>query len=231
MTRFTFSRALALTGILVGASVAPVSAQIFTWRDQAGNLVLSNNRPEHVEGLKSYSVPKSADVRATRRAPMSSAHEAYEDLIIEHSTRHNVRQSLVRAVIQVESGFNPVARSPKGAMGLMQLMPATARDLGVQNPFDPSQNVRGGVLYLRQLLDRYDGNEELALAAYNAGPGAVDRHHQKVPPFLETKQYVLKVNHLAGARRPPAPGTQLYQSLDVVDGRTIIKYTDQPPRH
>ena len=83
-------------------------------------------------------------------------------------------------------------------MGLMQLMPATARQFGVRNAFNPDENVRAGVAYLRQLLDRYDNNEELALAAYNAGPGAVDRHGQTIPPYRETRDYVTRVNGIAG---------------------------------
>ena len=104
-----------------------------------------------------------------------------------------MRPELVRAIIQVESAFNPRARSDKGAIGLMQLMPGTAADLQVRDPYDPSQNIRGGVEYLRQLLDRYDDNEELALAAYNAGPEAVARHGNQVPPFRETRNYLDRV--------------------------------------
>ena len=154
---------------------------------------------------------------------------AYEDLIIENARLQGVRQSLVRAVIQVESAFNPSAVSPKGAIGLMQLMPATAREFGVENPFDPHENVRAGVAYLRRLLDRYDDNEELALAAYNAGPGAVDKHGQSVPPYQETRTYVSKINRLAG-RSQATVGLNVYRIVEVIDGREVVRYTDKKPK-
>lgn len=106
--------------------------------------------------------------------------------------RHNLDPDLVLALVQVESAFRPDAISPKGAQGLTQLMPATARELGVKDAMDPEQNLDGGARYLRQLLTRYGGDVKRALAAYNAGPGAVDRH-QGVPPFRETRQYVRRV--------------------------------------
>ncbi|TAL16125.1 lytic transglycosylase domain-containing protein [bacterium] len=99
---------------------------------------------------------------------------------------------LVHAVISVESGGNPDAVSPKGAMGLMQLMPGTADELGVVDPMEPTDNIRGGVKYLAGLIDRFDGNLEHALAAYNAGPGAVQKY-AGIPPYLETRQFVKKV--------------------------------------
>jgi len=115
-----------------------------------------------------------------------------EPMIARHSGDQNLDPKLVKAVIQVESGYNSRARSNKGALGLMQLMPDTASLLNVRNPFDPEENVRAGTRYLRQLLDRFAGRVELALAGYNAGPGAVEKH-KGVPPYAETRDYVRQV--------------------------------------
>lgn len=115
-----------------------------------------------------------------------------EPLIARHSDAQNLDPKLVRALIQVESGYNFRALSNKGAMGLMQLMPATASLLNVRNPYDPEDNLRGGTRYLRQMLDRFAGRVELALSAYNAGPGAVERHNG-IPPFAETRDYVRRI--------------------------------------
>ncbi len=115
--------------------------------------------------------------------------------IDEAAARHNVDPSLVRSVVKVESNFNPNAVSRKGAMGLMQLMPSTARSLNVANPFDPAQNVDAGVRHLRKLLDSYGGNVSLSLAAYNAGSGAVARS-AGVPHFRETQDYVRRITNL-----------------------------------
>ncbi len=120
--------------------------------------------------------------------------------IDEAAARHNVDPNLVRSVVKVESNFNPNAVSRKGAMGLMQLMPATARSLNVSNPFDPQQNVDAGVRHLKKLLESYGGDVRLSLAAYNAGAGAVARS-AGVPRFGETRNYVRRITELyAGAR-------------------------------
>jgi soluble lytic murein transglycosylase-like protein len=127
-----------------------------------------------------------------------------DDAIDQAAQKHNVDANLVRALIKQESNFNPSAVSNKGAMGLMQLMPGTARQLGVSDPFDPQQNVEAGVKHLKQLLDNYNGDVRLGLAAYNAGEGAVARNNG-VPPYRETQDYVKRITERAGYAN--APGT------------------------
>jgi soluble lytic murein transglycosylase-like protein len=204
-----------------------------SWTDANGNLVLSDKKPlSGVSQIKSFSVPKADSIRATRYASTDRG-RIYDDVISEHARRNNVRAELVRAVVQVESAFNPRAISRVGAMGLMQLMPATAREFGVLNAFDPVENIRGGVAYLRQLLDRYSNNEELALAAYNAGPGAVDKHNQTVPPYRETKNYVKQISQLTNTnlsnRSAEVRANQIYKVTEIIDGREVVRYTDRKP--
>ena len=203
----------------------PARAQIYSWRDANGNLVLSNKKPGSV--LRTYAVPEVESVRVTRPVA-ADGNSFYDQLINEHARLNGVRRDLVRAVVHVESGFNPSARSPKGALGLMQLMPATIREFGVRNPFNAAENIRAGVSYLRQLLDRYGNNEKLALAAYNAGPGAVDRHGQSVPPYRETRDYVTRVNQIAG-QSLHTHSRSIYKTVDIVDGRPVPRYSDQKP--
>jgi soluble lytic murein transglycosylase-like protein len=197
----------------------PAEAQIYSWRDAGGVLTVSD-RPQGA-GARAVTVQVGVP-QPTRTTPR------YEPLIQQHASSQGIKPDLVRAVIQVESAFNPRAVSPKGAMGLMQLMPATAAQFGVIDPFNPVENIRAGVRYLRQLLDRYNDNEQLALAAYNAGPGAVDKYGSKVPPYKETQNYVQKISGIRGNIRN-APGARMYRVIEIVDGRRTVKYTNTKP--
>jgi soluble lytic murein transglycosylase-like protein len=219
-------RLLALAVLCLGLAAAPASAQIYSWRDAKGNLVLSSQRPGGTD-VKTFAVPRADAIRATRPVAVSQT-RLYDDLISEHARANGLQSDLVRAVVQVESAFNVRARSPKGALGLMQLMPATIQQYGVRNPFDPAENLRAGVAYLRQLLDRYRNNVELALAAYNAGPAAVDRHGQTVPPYRETQNYVSRITGMTNRTVQPR-GKQIYKTMVMVDGQPVSHYSDQKP--
>ncbi len=152
----------------------------------------------------------------------------YVQEIRDAAERYGVPIRLVSAVIRAESGFNPRAVSPKGAQGLMQLMPTTAATLGVRNSFDPRQNIDGGVRHLRGLIDRFPNNLPLALAAYNAGEKAVVQY-RGIPPYPETQDYVTKVLYFYGGpvEGGDTPPTRIYQTV-APDGAVI--YTNIPPR-
>lgn len=224
----SLKRVSVTAAILLVAGLAwpgPVSAQIYAWRDGSGNLVLSDH-PLRATHQRTYSVPDSG-IRSTRG--VSEAMVAlYEPLIVRHSEMNGVRADLVRAVIQTESGYNTYARSRKGALGLMQLMPETAAEYGVLNSFDPAENIRAGVAYLRRLLDRYANREELALAAYNAGPKAVDRYGT-IPPYRETKNYVAKITGRTTSTTTRG-STKIYRTVEVIDGREVVRYSNMRPR-
>jgi soluble lytic murein transglycosylase-like protein len=128
------------------------------------------------------------------------AHQAYDDIIEEAAAEYDIDPNLIRAVMQAESAFHPYAVSRAGAEGLMQLMPELANEMGVGNSFDPRENIMGGVRYLKRLLDHHDGNLDLALASYNAGPGNVERYGG-VPPFRETRNYVKTIKQILAARK------------------------------
>jgi Transglycosylase SLT domain len=145
-------------------------------------------------GRESVQSANAKIVAANARGHQASQEEI-DSSIVMAAARHNVDPNLVRAVVKVESNFNSNAVSRKGAMGLMQLMPSTARSLNVKNPFDPEQNVDAGVRHLKQLLENYGGNVDLTLAAYNAGSGAVARS-AGIPRFAETQNYVRRITSL-----------------------------------
>jgi hypothetical protein len=159
--------------------VFPVSAEVRVGVGDDGRKVITNEN----------SVQRSRRL-SPRLLPIPDVN--LEPLIHRHSTAQQLDPKLVQALIQVESGYNHRALSRKGAMGLMQLMPGTASQLGVSDPYDPDQNVRGGTTYLRRMIDRFQGRLEWAVAAYNAGPGAVERY-RGIPPYRETRNYVQRV--------------------------------------
>lgn len=172
-------------------------------------LAVSEARPAAPAVAGDQLAPRQAstqgvDIAASRLSgasrPVARVPTPYDGLIEEAATQHAVSAELVRAVVKVESNFQPHARSPKGAIGLMQVMPATGRRFGAVDLHDPRTNIQAGTRYLRWLLTRFGDDMTLALAAYNAGEGAVEKHGRQVPPYAETRDYVGKVlGHLYGS--------------------------------
>lgn len=162
-----------------------VLADVYVYTDKSGVLNFTNT-PTHM-GYRRVLRDPNSPVRGA-----GALNTSYDSLIRTASGRYSVDPDLIRAVIKTESDFNPGARSHKGAMGLMQLMPDTARLHNVMDAYNPDENVEAGVRHLRMLLDRYRGNVELSLAAYNAGSGAVEKHGG-VPPYVETREYIRRV--------------------------------------
>jgi len=173
-------------------------AQVYKWVDENGVVTFSNIAPPTNQEYKvlrfpCYAAdPKCRSVR-WEKVPLNTL--SFSSEIRSAASFNEVDESLIRAIIHAESAYQPDARSPKGAQGLMQLMPATAADLQVGNPFDPAENIEGGTRYLSQLLAEFNGNVELATAAYNAGPNAVYKYGG-VPPYDETREYVRRVKIL-----------------------------------
>lgn len=182
-----------LMAALLTASTAAARPQIYTYVDADG-MRHYTDVPDNNRYRKLVLSPEDRTASGDRYDAMLLAKAGQYDSIIEKAAvSASVEPNLLRAVIVVESGFNPHARSKRGALGLMQLMPATAIRYGVSNPYDPGENVRAGARYLKFLIDRFGQDVRLALAAYNAGEDAVDRNGGQIPPFTETMAYVPRV--------------------------------------
>jgi len=238
----------ALVGIGCGfLSTLHGGERILAYRDASGRVVFVNELPaepsspqpttaskatapvDHPKPSGSSRKDQHAEIIATTAAPAQPAptQSPWNAMIEGTASRHQVDPDLVRAVVRVESNFNPFAVSSRGASGLMQLIPATARRFGVQNIFDPKANLEGGVRYLKYLMNLFGGNLKLSLAAYNAGENAVGRHNG-VPPFPETQDYLRKISELYPLLPPKggfAAGIEKY-----VDSNGIVHFsnTDLP---
>lgn len=203
----TWVRACLVVGLILSGSGY---AEVYKYRDHSGHILLTDKPMRGMTLLKRYGY-------ATGRAParpgpslaaMQRRRDGLAPLIKRVADEHQLRPALVHAVIRAESAYRADAVSPKGAVGLMQLMPATAKRFGVDNRRDPEQNLRGGTAYLRKLLTLFDSDLQLALAAYNAGENAVIRYGNAIPPYRETQDYVRKVIRFYRAQ---VPGDQLAQ--------------------
>lgn len=194
-------------------SATPAWAQLYSYKSPSGKLVITD-KPLKRKGyklLETYQTQRSKERAAAREAAQSNkwkprgvqlTKEQIEGLVLPMAKAMKIDPDLAQAIINVESSRDTGALSHAGAMGLMQLIPETAERFGIKNPWDPRQNIRGGLRYLRFLLSYFEGNVDLVLAAYNAGENAVDRHGG-IPPYKETRRYVYKVRKLYKTKHHP----------------------------
>lgn len=199
--KYTLYRTGWKTGLLILAgfiNAQAALAEVYKFTDKDGVIHYTNVKPVGVQNVKTFSFPcyasdPSCNQLDWEKIPLNR--RAFNDEIQAAAEVFAVDDALIRAIIHAESAYQPEALSPKGAQGLMQLMPATQKELQVVNVFDPGSNIEGGTLYLSRLLQQFDQNVELAAAAYNAGPGAV-LEYGGVPPYQETREYVRRIKIL-----------------------------------
>lgn len=209
--------------LLCAATTAVHAGRIYSFVNEKGVRVFTNEPSRRPD----LSLPGES---STKTPAATSREERYRPLIREAAEQFGIDEKLVEAIIAVESNFNPKAVSTKDCKGLMQLHPETARRFGVENVFDPAENIEGGVKYLQFLMQRFDNNLTHVVAAYNAGEHAVERH-SGIPPFKETRQYVKKVGRLydltgrAPETERPQPARRVFR-LTLPDGRVL--YTNTP---
>lgn len=192
MTRLPHSRSLIALVLVSGALFFELAqAGIYTFTDVNGVMHFTNvpSTPRYAGMRRVAYAPEPVVTRRAR--PVDS--NQFNPLVEKAAREHQIDQDLLRAVIAVESGYDPNAVSRKGAVGLMQLMPQTARRYGVRNMYDPAQNIQGGARYLRDLMGKFNNDLPLVLAAYNAGEDAIARHGNRIPPYRETRSYVPRV--------------------------------------
>ncbi|MCX7794403.1 MAG: lytic transglycosylase domain-containing protein [Thermodesulfovibrionales bacterium] len=211
---------------------AGLFADIYQYIDDDGTICFTDSPPKGKKTIPVYSnLKKGSPKKNTRKdnIVLTSYRKPvpffYENLAIEIAREHSLDPNLIKAVITAESNWDPFAVSKKGAMGLMQLMPSTAQLLNVKNPYDPEENIRAGIRYLKYLLEKFDGDIILAIAAYNAGPTIVEKFG-RIPPINETLQYVTKVLHLSGYSKrmelkPPKKKKEEIYMIKLSDGSVL----------
>lgn len=218
-----------LGAIALVAAFFPLTAwsQTYSYIDANGIRTITNIPPAGpVRDLVVYGPPGEA----YRQSAETAEQLPVDSLIEKYARQYQLDPDLIRSMIRTESGFNPRAVSPKGAQGLMQLMPETAARLGVKNPFDPEENIRGGVQHMRNLLDTFNNDLTLSLAAYNAGENLVQRLN-RIPDYRETHDYVRTVTKLYGKKEveKPAPDTPRPQLFQFIDRDGVLNLTNIPP--
>ncbi|TNF52235.1 DUF4124 domain-containing protein [bacterium] len=209
--------------------LSTTSADIYKFVDKQG-VIHYSNVPDNQSNKKSLTKTSKYTLHSGRKKPPDKHQRRYRTIINTTSEKYNIAPSLLKAVIEVESNWNSQAVSKKGAQGLMQLMPDTSKSLKVGNPFNPEENIDGGAKYLKSLLDKYNGDLSLALAAYNAGPNRIDKFGG-VPPIPETQKYVKKVLGLyRGDKATPIykvkirNGTVLYTNIPSSKGTKLSQF-------
>ncbi len=213
MAKIIYICSLIITYTLVSLSYA----DIFKYVDENG-ITLFTNVSRNIRNEK---------VIAKTQRRYNNSPARYSRIISRNAKKYNIDASIIEAVITTESNWQPSAVSVKGAIGLMQLMPSTSRDMRVKDPYDPEDNIEGGTKYLRLLLDRFNGNLKLALAAYNAGPGRVTKYGG-IPPIRETRKYVKQVLSLYNGVSSSDKLRKIYKVI--FDDGTIL-YTNTPSRY
>lgn len=201
---------LSIATLAIGLFCTPSFADIYKYRDPNGVIHFTN-------------IPQGKDYEKIISEKRAQTKGDYDYIIESKSSKYNIEPAIIRAVITAESNWDPRAVSHKGAIGLMQLMPDTAKDMEISNPFDPEDNIEGGTRYLRWLLNKFDGNLDLALAAYNAGPTRVEQSGG-IPAITETRKYVQNVNKIYKGSSPKKEA-RIYK-ITYSDGTVL--YTNTP---
>lgn len=246
-------RVVLLSALVLMGGIAQVQAEVWGYVDEHGQAHVSDHQLDTryqlffrgdppseptAAGPSASETPNASAPKTDSAVANPAALHRFEQLIEQHAARESVDPALIKAIVAVESGFAPHAVSPKGALGLMQVMPQTAARYGVTSDkrrtaeeklFDPAVNIRTGTRYLRDLLARFADNISLAVAAYNAGENAVERYQNRIPPYRETVEYVKRVQALYAAFRPPEPPTKVAtatpEASPTLLGRKRIKGT------